>query len=222
MNYISRLLNLIYCVCVFTGIYLTIVMSLTSLSVIMTVFVLNLHHRGPNRVEVPYWIRHLCLGKLQSIFCINSEKKCATYLTPHDSKFLRTMSLKVTLDNIAQELQNEIQMENGMADTIVTEREGTTIHDRKDNRFAPTNGESVRRHHRQTLSRGHSYNKTHDEIIQSLKRILEKHEREDRDYEIIQDWRRVAQVVDRILFWIFFFGTLTSTLAILVIAPASK
>ncbi|XP_033749116.1 LOW QUALITY PROTEIN: neuronal acetylcholine receptor subunit alpha-10-like [Pecten maximus] len=212
------------------SIYLTIVMTLTSLSVMMTVFVLNLHHRGPNRVEVPPWIRSLCLGKMQSIFCINDEKKCSSYLTPRESKFIRTMSLKVTLDNIAQELQNEIQMENGMADTVVTEREGTTIHDHRtsdgrfngDGRFNAGSSDSLRRHHRPPLTRGHSNNKAHDEIIQALKRILEKHEKEDRDYEVVQDWRRVAQVVDRVLFWIFFLGTFTSTLIILVITPASK
>lgn len=41
------------------SIYLTLVMAMTSVSVIFTVFVLNLHHRGPNRKRVPYWLRKL-------------------------------------------------------------------------------------------------------------------------------------------------------------------
>ncbi|ESP05440.1 hypothetical protein LOTGIDRAFT_52159, partial [Lottia gigantea] len=44
------------------SIYLTIVMFLTSVSVIMTVFVLNLHHRGPDKRSVPRWLRKLFLG----------------------------------------------------------------------------------------------------------------------------------------------------------------
>jgi hypothetical protein len=64
--------------------------------------------------------------------------------------------------------------------------------------------------------------KTNEEILNSLKRILEKHEKEDRDYEVIQEWRRVAQCVDRILFFIFLVATVSSTLAILVIAPATQ
>uniref|UniRef100_A0A1I8J982 Neur_chan_LBD domain-containing protein n=1 Tax=Macrostomum lignano TaxID=282301 RepID=A0A1I8J982_9PLAT len=43
------------------SIYLTVVMSMTSVSVIMTVFVLNLHHRGPSRSPVPNWLRRLLL-----------------------------------------------------------------------------------------------------------------------------------------------------------------
>ena len=39
------------------GIYLTIVMAMTSVSVIMTVFVLNLHYRGPNLKPLPQWLR---------------------------------------------------------------------------------------------------------------------------------------------------------------------
>ena len=65
-------------------------------------------------------------------------------------------------------------------------------------------------------------NKTNEEILNSLKRILEKHEKEDRDYEVVQEWRRVAQCVDRILFFIFLIATLTSTIGILVIAPATQ
>jgi Neurotransmitter-gated ion-channel transmembrane region len=42
-----------------TGVYLTIVMAMTSVSVIMTVFVLNLHYRGPDDRPVPGWLRRI-------------------------------------------------------------------------------------------------------------------------------------------------------------------
>ena len=51
-------------------------------------------------------------------------------------------------------------------------------------------------------------------------RILERHEREEKEYESVQDWRRLAQTVDRILFFFFLFLTVASTLAVLVIAPS--
>ncbi|XP_037079403.1 acetylcholine receptor subunit alpha-L1-like [Pollicipes pollicipes] len=43
------------------GIYLTAVMAITSVSIIMTVVVLNLHYRGPAKKEVPRWVRRLVL-----------------------------------------------------------------------------------------------------------------------------------------------------------------
>ncbi|CAG2238742.1 CHRNN [Mytilus edulis] len=201
------------------SVYLTIVMSLTSISVIMTVLVLNLHHRGPNRQEIPLWMRRIVLGKLRQFFCINNSS--SSLVTTNETKFLRSMSLKMTLDNIAQELQNEMQMENGMADTIVTDNQGTSIHSPRDVRFNSLQNENLKRS-RTKSNRGHSYSRINDEILQSLRSVIDKHEREDHDYEITQDWRRVAQVVDRILFWVFFFGTLISTIIVLVICPTFR
>lgn len=41
-----------------TGIYLTITMGMTSLSIILTVFVLQLYHVTPRQRPVPPWLRH--------------------------------------------------------------------------------------------------------------------------------------------------------------------
>ena len=41
----------------FAGIYLTFVMAMTTVSVIMTVIVLNFFYRGPNLTEVPPWAK---------------------------------------------------------------------------------------------------------------------------------------------------------------------
>lgn len=39
------------------GIYLTAVMAITSISVVMTVIVLNCHYKGPTAKQVPHWVR---------------------------------------------------------------------------------------------------------------------------------------------------------------------
>lgn len=46
------------------GIYLTAVMAITSVSVIMTVIVLNFHYRGPIRKEMPAWIKNFLLKRV--------------------------------------------------------------------------------------------------------------------------------------------------------------
>ena len=42
---------------ILAGIYLTFVMAMTTVSVIMTVMVLNFFYRGPILTEVPHWVR---------------------------------------------------------------------------------------------------------------------------------------------------------------------
>ncbi|KAL3867163.1 hypothetical protein ACJMK2_044385 [Sinanodonta woodiana] len=201
------------------SIYLTIVMALTSISVIMTVFVLNLHHRGPCKQRVPRWIRNVFINKLSTLMCLSSDRDYPRYYSDED-KFIKNISLKITLDNIQHALQNELQMENGTKDSTVNDNTITLVQSvqSKPEFILPHQTET----HKRPKKRSTSIRRTNEEILHSLKKILEKHEKEDRDYEVIQEWRRVAQVVDRILFWIFFIGTLTSTLAVLVIAPATR
>ncbi|KAL4227278.1 hypothetical protein ACF0H5_012724 [Mactra antiquata] len=381
------------------SIYLTIVMALTSMSVIMTVFVLNLHHRGPNKRTVPKFMKEILLDRISPFLCLSQDSEVGNYINRMEERFIKDMSLKITLDNIQQALQNETILENdtkaesyqlGFAhasslrhETIqendtridvpdhtvpVTENDkqmdvtndeihainpesilvsklsdirnhgdnGSTgdikvieneKHDNekpenvqksfkispniitegqndisinklklnenvsiisqnsiKDNDSNPQNDPTFCIHSRvQASQNAHalknrlppqrspcyqhynpqtrecvtstehfisslstqqkqsqnvrepgsssgktkrkpnsSLSKTNEEILNSLKRILEKHEREDKDYEIIQEWRRVAQCVDRILFFIFFIATMSSTIGILVVAPATQ
>lgn len=288
----------------FAGIYLTIVMALTSMSVIMTVFVLNLHHRGPNKHAVPFWLKDILINKLSPYLCLQEATPDSTRYYNNEERFIKNMSLKITLDNIQQALQNEAHLDkdqhitqtsinstrepkertNTQGNLRTTSRHEplasdanrgddlpsvTTNHIGNSSRPTPetvrgshsyiqqqhiyqynpqtsqfysqtgshmypiiidrnsnqsnsrTSSPSRSENHREVKRRSNSaLSKTNEEILNSLKRILEKHEKEDRDYEVVQEWRRVAQCVDRILFFIFLIATFSSTIGILVIAPA--
>lgn len=205
--------------CLFTGIYLTIVMSLTSLSVIMTVFVLNLHHRGPSKQAVPVWLRNIFLGRMARWLCLpGGEPTYRDYYSGDTAQFLRKVSLKMTIENMAQELKDDL--ENGVADTLLDQSGLPFSNEKQESR---TNSTLSNDHYRRTNNKNpRNVSKTNEEILRALKRLIEKHDREDHEYEIIQEWRKVAQVVDRILFWIFLTGTLVSTLTVLVIAPLTR
>ena len=56
----------------FAGVYLTLSMALTSLSVIFTVWVLKLHHNGVYQVPVPPSLRRFVLGRLARFVCPKS------------------------------------------------------------------------------------------------------------------------------------------------------
>ena len=57
----------------FPGIYLTVTMAMTSLSIVLTVFVLQLHHVGPNTKPVPRWIRAVVISVISRIICMRSS-----------------------------------------------------------------------------------------------------------------------------------------------------
>ncbi|XP_060596636.1 neuronal acetylcholine receptor subunit alpha-10-like [Ruditapes philippinarum] len=58
--------------------YLTVCMGMTSMSIIMSVFILNLHHAGPLRKGVPRWLRILTYNVLSLVLCL--KPKTGTFL----------------------------------------------------------------------------------------------------------------------------------------------
>ena len=60
------------CFCVFSVIYLTATMTLGTISICLTVLVLNVHHRGA-RYPVPSWIKTLFLVYIGRIVCVRSR-----------------------------------------------------------------------------------------------------------------------------------------------------
>ena len=69
---VLRRMRLVFC---FEGIYLTAVMAMTSVSVMMTVFVLNLHYRGPKKNEIPFWMQQLLSLSLTNVIRTFSKSK---------------------------------------------------------------------------------------------------------------------------------------------------
>jgi hypothetical protein len=51
-------------------------MAMTCVSVMMTVFVLNLHYRGPKKNEIPFWLQQLLsLSLANTVHTFNPKKK---------------------------------------------------------------------------------------------------------------------------------------------------
>ena len=55
-------------------------MAMTSVSVMMTVFVLNLHYRGPKKNEIPFWIQELLGLSLANV--IQTFRKSSKFKIP--------------------------------------------------------------------------------------------------------------------------------------------
>jgi len=58
-----------------------------------------------------------------------------------------------------------------------------------------------------------------EETMVQLAVLLSRKDREDRDSQVAADWRRVAAVADRCLFWIFLVVTVAYTVTTMVLVP---
>jgi len=63
---------------------------------------------------------------------------------------------------------------------------------------------------------------TQDKITNSLKLLVEKQDLEERHQDIVNEWRFVALIMDRFLFWLFLFAAVFSSIIILVVMPMNK
>jgi len=97
--------------CSVAGVYLTIVMAMTSVSVITAVFVLNLHYRGPDRRPVPSCLRRLL--SLQPLrFTLRPRHSDVTEsprrhdVSLHDNDWTLTMTVETLARELSQELDS--------------------------------------------------------------------------------------------------------------------
>ncbi|XP_060561659.1 neuronal acetylcholine receptor subunit beta-3-like isoform X1 [Ruditapes philippinarum] len=138
------------------GTYLTVTMGMTSLSLFMTVFILNLHHVTPHRQGVPRWLRFLSHDVLSRILC----------LKPRAKPFVRLYTNEAGVD-----IETQIADDNGTKNDIAT-------------------------------------------LLNMLagKQYVDEHQQ-----KITDEWKFVALVLDRLLFWIFLIGNALISVIILCI-----
>jgi hypothetical protein len=88
-------------------------------------------------------------------------------------------------------------------------------------RSSRLNREEIPMKHR-SLSRSSSSGTIQDEIQDTLHNLLRKQKEVEHDQKVTNDWRAMATKIDKILFYVFLFLTILSTLGLLVGAPVLR
>lgn len=202
-------------------------MALTSVSVIMTVFVLNLHYRGPHSNVVPRWLRHLMGLNNQVQQGLTFRRGTPGDPTEDSFQFLidgyfsdtpqcqcnQNVSLKITMESLAKELKQEL--DNGSGTDDANRKSVPDVP-----RGAAERPTSSRVGPASSIQRQVAF--SNQEILRALQKVVERYELDDNEGAVMYEWRQMAVAVDRILFWVFLVGTLASTFIILGIVPLTK
>ncbi|XP_076347952.1 neuronal acetylcholine receptor subunit alpha-10-like [Tachypleus tridentatus] len=191
------------------GIYLTAVMVITSISVVMTVAVLNFHYRGPNRKEVPSWTRRMVLQRFAACSCFTCLPTKRATSSHQDSVLLRDVgytypcpeNLKFHVDTAPDDLKDAQEFSSNESVTNINLNEYNHNASKRCSRKAVLN------------------NGVQEEIIRVLHYLMMKQEAEDNHTRVVNEWRQLALIIDRCLFWIILVVTVASSLSFLVIVP---
>jgi len=63
---------------------------------------------------------------------------------------------------------------------------------------------------------------SHEQMLAALRRIIARYDSDDAETQLLYEWRRLAVVVDQMLFWVFLIATVGSTVLILVVIPLAR
>ncbi|XP_046279270.1 neuronal acetylcholine receptor subunit alpha-2-like isoform X3 [Marmota monax] len=191
-----------------TGEYLLFTMIFVTLSIVITVFVLNVHHSSPSTHSIPHWVRVALLGHVPWWLLMNRPP-----LEPHNSPGLKLGPSCCWLEtNMDAEEREEAEEEE--------EEKGRWV---CAGRPAPSMG--IIYGHRclnpQTSGPRAEAPSGEPEILllpciqkalEGMHYIADHLQSEDADSLVREDWKCVAMVIDRIFLWLFiivcFLGTL--------------
>ncbi|XP_057631197.1 acetylcholine receptor subunit beta isoform X3 [Chionomys nivalis] len=176
--------------------YLMFTMVLVTFSVILSVVVLNLHHRSPHTHQMPFWVRQIFIHKLPPYLGLKRPKPERDQLPePHHSFPPRSGWDRGT---------DEYFIRKPPSDFLFP----------KLNRFQPELSAPDLRRFIDGPTRTVGLPQELREVISSISYIARQlQEQEDHD-ALKEDWQFVAMVVDRLFLWTFIVFTSVGTLVI--------
>ncbi|CAG2251023.1 CHRNN [Mytilus edulis] len=199
------------------GIYYGITISIVSTATGMTVFTLNIHHKGHRGRQVPQLIKRLCHNFFAKILCIRLEhadySPSRVYIPSEDTK---KGYLPFTM------VSDKDQMDNRNTDDIHPSSKYCVNQDRGNGKI-PCNLQNNFQH----MPAFPDMNKFENQLRHVLQKVCctienneKRQEEQDRRDVIKMEWQQIAQIVDRVLLSIFVVVTLTVTIVVMVQGPA--
>ncbi|KAH9523935.1 Neuronal acetylcholine receptor subunit alpha-10, partial [Bulinus truncatus] len=263
------------------GIYLTVTMGMTSLSIILTVFVLQLHHVGPHKKRVPPWLKSLVFGCFARLVCMRQDLQSlkqqesvkVTAPPAHTVQFHEATDRSVAggvnpSDCLSTDRRGfhggggggesagmgdggssrncngdaALQRINGNGERVAPTSYDLSIQTvgyqgaqypdfsfqtgAPSSQFSPSFRASVRSSFRRDQRFRGSFRAGFpvpvDYAMDRGQTVYSFDPDFDRYQELVSEWQFVAHVMDRLLFWLFLFVAVLSSLAILVVKPLLK
>ncbi|CAL8369620.1 unnamed protein product [Lota lota] len=193
------------------GEYLLFTMIFVTLSIIITVFVLNVHHRSPKTHGMPHWVRRVFLDAVPRVLFMKRPPTAAK----QSCKKLIEMMHRPTVVSATGSSRSLFQFcclhdddadadaDDDAADPERGASGGTRKRTRKESNAegSPT-GSGKDSGPRQDFGVP-VLSPAVQRAIEGVQYIADHLRAEDADFSVKEDWRYVAMVIDRIFLWMF-------------------
>uniref|UniRef100_A0A667YMZ1 Cholinergic receptor, nicotinic, alpha 4b n=1 Tax=Myripristis murdjan TaxID=586833 RepID=A0A667YMZ1_9TELE len=157
------------------GEYLLFTMIFVTLSIIITVFVLNVHHRSPQTHGMPHWVRRVFLDLVPRVLFMKRPPAAAK---DNCKKLIEMMHRPTSISATGK------HMSDHQKDLLQGAGHHCHPSSQKD-AIVPTISPAMQR------------------AIEGVQYIADHLKAEDADFSVKEDWKYVAMVIDRIFLWMF-------------------
>ncbi|XP_033971989.1 neuronal acetylcholine receptor subunit beta-4 isoform X3 [Trematomus bernacchii] len=178
------------------GKYLMFTMVLVTFSIITSVCVLNVHHRSPSTHTMPSWVKLIFLVKLPALLFMRRPQNNSARQRLRQQRCLRgrrsILGHKTVVPPLGYSHSN---------------RKGDT----RPNDYLPSSFTSTQDSQPRSNS---DWAANVQEAVNGVRFVAEHMMGDDDDQSVIEDWKYVAMVVDRMFLWIFVIVCVTGTLGL--------
>uniref|UniRef100_UPI0037E93F89 neuronal acetylcholine receptor subunit beta-2-like n=1 Tax=Semicossyphus pulcher TaxID=241346 RepID=UPI0037E93F89 len=186
------------------GKYLMFTMVLVTFSIVTSVCVLNVHHRSPSTHTMPPWVKSIFLYRLPSFLFMRrpgSSNIREKFRKKHQQKSFSDQKLRGVDGGTGSPLGVSDSSSSFFVNEDSAKRYGWKIGDLTEN---------TEFRKRMTLKS----NIDVEDAVDGVRYIADKMKGEDDDEGIIEDWKYVAMVIDRLFLWIFVLVCVVGTLGL--------
>ncbi|XP_069812421.1 neuronal acetylcholine receptor subunit beta-4 isoform X1 [Dendropsophus ebraccatus] len=172
------------------GKYLMFTMVLVTFSIVTSVCVLNVHHRSPSTHTMPLWVKNCFLEKLPVFLFMKRPEHNVSGQKPRGQLWTK-------------------QTDPCKNSSCLVKGTTSRPYDQKVN-------EQVEHHRNQDFRYRHSrkFSPQVQEAMEGVSFIADHMKSDDEDQSIIEDWKYVAMVVDRLFLWIFIIVCVVGTVGL--------
>nr|XP_057942843.1 neuronal acetylcholine receptor subunit beta-2-like isoform X2 [Doryrhamphus excisus] len=192
------------------GKYLMFTMVLVTFSIVSTVCVLNIHHRTPSTHHMPEWVKRLFLVQLPTLLLMRRPGTA--------KKLKRTIAQQRAIPkNPSQAATDKRQFSNIKLGGARTDSDSFYVNADWAHKYCWRMGDIPDVGGRRSdLQRplATQWDADLQEAVEGVQYIAEHMKTEDDDEGIIEDWKYVAMVIDRLFLWIFILVCVVGTLGL--------
>ncbi|XP_024947813.1 acetylcholine receptor subunit alpha-type acr-16 isoform X2 [Cephus cinctus] len=198
------------------GTYFNCIMFMVASSVVLTVVVLNYHHRTADIHEMPQWIKTVFLQWLPWILGMSRPGKKITRKTILMNNRMKELELqerssKSLLANVL-DIDDDFRHGNSAANPA-------SGYIRRSAYSTPLSGRPATVEETSASLPLSGTQRELQTILRELQFITSRMKKSDEEAEVISDWKFAAMVVDRFCLIVFTLFTLIATIAVLWSAP---